>query len=141
MGAVEVQVNASKPSAYRSAGLQFTKTGGCAKLRVIHTKSPKVYKIQPEEFLELVQKLTGRSVPELPTTFQFIDTGSSKADHESDATSQHGSLATDFADSNDSLSSSSTHHRSRSFSSSEPVTLNFLPLLSTPRACTDTKNL
>uniref|UniRef100_A0A7I4BFI7 Uncharacterized protein n=1 Tax=Physcomitrium patens TaxID=3218 RepID=A0A7I4BFI7_PHYPA len=79
--------------------------------------------------------------PQPPTTFQFIDTGSSKDDHESEATSQSKSLATDFADSNDLLSSSFMHHGSRSFSLSELVTLNFLPLLSTPRACTETKSL
>ena len=35
--------------------------GSGVKPRIIHTYSPKVYKIKPEEFLELVQKLTGRS--------------------------------------------------------------------------------
>lgn len=62
MGGCELQLSASKPSVRKPpTGLQIVKSGpGCIKPRIIHTYSPKVYKIKPEEFLELVQKLTGR---------------------------------------------------------------------------------
>jgi hypothetical protein len=61
MGGCEVQLSASKSSVRKPpTGLQIVKNGGCIKPRIIHTYSPKVYKIEPEEFLDLVQKLTGR---------------------------------------------------------------------------------
>lgn len=62
MGGCDIQLSAGKASARRPpTGLQIAKTGaGCIKPRIIHTYSPKVYKIKPEEFLDLVQKLTGR---------------------------------------------------------------------------------
>ena len=52
------------------AGLQVVIKKGARgstiiKPRIIHTYSPKVYKIEPEEFLDLVQKLTGRCDSEL----------------------------------------------------------------------------
>ena len=65
MGGCEVQLSASKSSVRKPpTGLQIVKNGGCIKPRIIHTYSPKVYKIKPEEFLDLVQKLTGRPASE-----------------------------------------------------------------------------
>ncbi|KAG0616986.1 hypothetical protein M758_5G156800 [Ceratodon purpureus] len=57
----------AKPSssARRPPGLQVLRSGAggstLVKPRIIHTHSPTVYKIKPEEFLDLVQKLTGRT--------------------------------------------------------------------------------
>lgn len=78
MGSCDIQLSAGKAAAARRppTGLQIAKTaGGCIKPRIIHTYSPKVYKIKPEEFLDLVQKLTGRpdeEVEETTSTYQFF---------------------------------------------------------------------
>lgn len=83
MGGCDIQLSAPGKSAARRppTGLQIAKTGGCIKPRIIHTYSPKVYKIKPEEFLDLVQKLTGR--PEVEetshsTVYQFFGSNESK---------------------------------------------------------------
>lgn len=74
MGGCDIQLGAGKSSARRPpTGLQIAKPGGCIKPRIIHTYSPKVYKIKPEEFLDLVQKLTGRpEAEEEISTYQFF---------------------------------------------------------------------
>jgi hypothetical protein len=74
MGGCEVQLNPGKSSGRRLSSLQIVRNGGCIKPRIIHTYSPKVYKIKPEEFLNLVQKLTGRPAADEVTskTYQFL---------------------------------------------------------------------
>lgn len=81
MGGCDIQLSAGKAAGARRppTGLQIAKTaGGCIKPRIIHTYSPKVYKIKPEEFLDLVQKLTGRPDEEaeeevsMSPTYQFF---------------------------------------------------------------------
>lgn len=142
MGAIGVHVNASEPSAHRSAGIHINKggggTGGCAKPHIIHTYSPMIYKVQPEEFLEFVQKLTGQKVRKPRTTFQFFDIQPSKSGHDTDSRSKltRGSII--GADSDESIASPFVNHR---LASPKLVTLNFLPLLSSPTTTTNCANL
>lgn len=146
MGAIEAPVNASKPTTLTSTGLQLNRSGGVTKPRVIHTYSPRVYKIQPEEFLELVQKLTGKTVPrpKRPTTIQFFQTDASKAKSEvteKPRSQQPVVQANEFVKSA-SEAPGSPHTRNLPGARSSPrlVTLNFLPLLSSPRAKTNCAN-
>lgn len=68
---------------HTAAGLKMNRSGlvGARSKRaprIFHTFSPKVYKIQPEEFLTLVQRLTGQSPKKEITTIDFgIETSSS----------------------------------------------------------------
>ncbi|KAG0580167.1 hypothetical protein M758_4G153800 [Ceratodon purpureus] len=145
MGAIEAHVNASKPTPLKSTGLQLNKSGPViTKPRVIHTYSPRVYKIQPEEFLELVQKLTGKTVaqPKRLTTIQFFETdsfktGSKSGNSRSQETPVASSNVGDFANSGEALASPYTRNLLGALPSPRLVTLNFLPLLTTPRAQTN----
>lgn len=133
MGAIEVHVNESSKSSTlhkSTTGLQRP-SGGCAKpprvvqtypARVIHTYSPRVYKIQPEEFLELVQKLTGNSKPKPHPrkTFQFFGTDAPKQSENS----QQDAL------SNEVLDTPTTRNLLSALPSPRLVTFDFLPLLS-----------
>jgi len=97
-----------------------------------------VYKIQPEEFLELVQKLTGKAVakPKPPRTFQFFETDAAKAipaKSDSNPQADAAGLANEFANVMD-----TPRTILGALPSPRLVTLNFLPLLAaTPRAGTD----
>jgi hypothetical protein len=143
MGAIEAHVNASKPTTLKPTGLQLNKSGGVTKPRVIHTYSPRVYKIQPEEFLDLVQKLTGKTVPQpkRPATIQFFETNDSKANSKAEnPRSQQTSVAqsnVDFANSVEAVGSPHTRNLLGALPSPRLVTLNFLPLLATPKARTN----
>lgn len=151
-----MHVNASKPTTLKPTGLQLNKSnGGCAKpprvvhtsypARVVHTYSPRVYKIQPEEFLELVQKLTGKTKPtKPPRTFQFFETDVSKSNcrtENSSSRSQELAPATqskEFPIAGEVLDTPTTRNLLGALPSPRLVTLNFLPLLSaTPRARTN----
>lgn len=154
MGAIEAHVNASsKPTTlHKSTTGLLRPSGGCAKpptypARVIHTYSPRVYKIQPEEFLEVVQKLTGKSKPTTtkpkPRTFQFFETDASKKPENSNSRpSQQQQPDLDTLPSNESagevLDTPTTRNLLGALPSPRLVTLNFLPLLSaTPIARTN----
>lgn len=166
-------VHNSTPPVYSSSaarrvtatGLKVSKSGvGCAKPpRIIHTYSPKIYKIEPEEFLHVVQKLTGRrSVSEETVTRFSFDThestsSSSDADQwpapldDIHPSRQHHPLRS----SNDAYQRGYRYEDSKEFEDSEMsdaaplstrltlaaarptprlVTINFMPLLASPRS-------
>lgn len=115
----------STGSAGRPAGVQSRGTGvGGLKVkpRIIHTYSPRVYKIKPEEFLDLVQKLTGRR----DTSQVDSDGATSKSQDNVDVCSSSHLLSEDReADSGTPVST----HLLASLPSPRLVTLNFLPML------------
>lgn len=138
MGGCEVQLNSSKSSARRPSSVQIVKSGGCIKPRIIHTYSPKVYKIKPEEFLDLVQKLTGRPTTEESTskTYQFFGNASNS---ESSRSQENDSSSVQSADydrdeivksSVEALGSPVSKQLLASLAAPRLVTLNFLPMLS-----------
>jgi hypothetical protein len=118
-------------SAGRPAGVQIRGTGAGGlkvKPRIIHTYSPKVYKIKPEEFLDLVQKLTGRR-----DRSQVDSDGATSAsgflsksqDNVEISSSSHLLPEDHEADSGTPVST----HLLASLPSPRLVTLNFLPML------------
>lgn len=73
MEAEEAQRAAIRTSAHKQPGLQTSNKGRmCVKPRLMRKSSPQVYKIRPEEFLDVVQRLTGQSLPHPPTPSQYF---------------------------------------------------------------------
>lgn len=81
-----IRCRSTSSCTHKAAGLKMNRSGVAGARskpapRIVYTFSPKVYKIQPEEFLTLVQRLTGQSPKKEITTIDFgIETSSSSFD-------------------------------------------------------------
>jgi hypothetical protein len=84
-----IRCRSTSSCTHKAAGLKMNRSGlaGARRSkpapRIFYTFSPRVYKIQPEEFLTLVQRLTGQSPKKEITTLDFgIETSSSSFNSE-----------------------------------------------------------
>lgn len=124
----QIGMGKSAGSAGRPAGVQIRRTGvGGLKVkpRIIHTYSPRVYKIKPEEFLDLVQKLTGRRDRSQVDSDGATSTSGKSQDNVEVSSSSHLLSEDHEADSGTPVST----HLLASLPSPRLVTLNFLPML------------
>lgn len=128
------QISSGKSSVRRPECSQFTISRRCAKPRIIHAHSPIVYKIEPEKFLSLVQKLTGRPTESLASRLKSHVDSSSKSSTSAENQYEWEDNGAKVQSVDSPLATPLSTHLLESLPSPRLVTLNFLPtLFNSPR--------